>query len=55
MASFSFSFSGDDIDAENIEDANGIVANLAEVHLAEEGKPEKLIPPKKHDLDELVS
>lgn len=55
MSSFSFGFSSDDVDVEDVDGEDGIAANLAEVELTEREEPEKLIPPRRHELDELVS
>lgn len=55
MSTFAFGFSGDDIDAEDVNGDDGIAANLAEVQLVERNETEGLIPPQRHDLDDLVS
>ncbi|KAL9616356.1 MAG: hypothetical protein Q9160_008776 [Pyrenula sp. 1 TL-2023] len=54
MSTFAFGFSGDDIDTEDIDGDNGIAANLAEVQLAKNDETESLIPPQKHELDDLL-
>jgi hypothetical protein len=54
--SFSFGFSGDDIEDEETEQPDGLAKDLSKTTISEPEQPEThIMRPKRHSLEELVS
>ena len=53
--SFTFSFSGDDIDPDEWSDTGAeVIESLQNVNIGQQEEKAELIPPRRHNLDEMV-